>query len=185
MSRPSAEIVKLRDQLFPEGLYFCGECSEVKPLLEFHSNNRTRHGVATKCKECKNEHNRALVKRHKEEMGEDAWLAKKREQLKKWRVNTRPKRLEHFQRYEREKNLKSNYGISIDDFDRLLASQDGRCAICETPNPQRFWHIDHDHSTGEIRGILCNLCNVGLGAFKDNRHSLKMAEIYLRPRGKI
>lgn len=48
------------------------------------------------------------------------------------------------------------------DFETLLLMQDGKCAICLTDNPKR-WHLDHDHDTGIIRGILCMGCNITLG----------------------
>lgn len=69
------------------------------------------------------------------------------------------------------------YGISLEQRDSILASQGGHCAICEQPifRPQ----IDHDHMTGKIRGILCPLCNKGLGLFKDSLASLKNAIRYL------
>lgn len=118
-------------------------------------------------------------------MGREAFLARKKGQLDKWKKNTRPKRIEHFKRKEREANLRANYGMTIHDFDVMLAEQDGRCAICMTPNPQRKWHVDHCHDSGEVRGILCNLCNVAIGAFKENPDAIAMSLIYLRPRGKI
>lgn len=185
MSSPGREIIQRRNQLFLEGLYLCGKCSEVKPLLEFGSNKRGRHGIQTWCKVCLNASNMASSKKKIEEIGHEAWRAKKNHEQEKWRKNTRHKRLDHFKRQERESNYRQNYGITIADFDRLLAEQDGRCAICCTPKPQRKWHVDHCHETGEVRGILCNLCNVAIGAFKENQDALEMARIYLRPRGMI
>lgn len=55
--------------------------------------------------------------------------------------------------------------------------QKGRCKICREKLTQ--YHVDHDHETGEFRGLLCGNCNVGLGCFKDNIESLKRAIVYL------
>lgn len=78
--------------------------------------------------------------------------------------------------------LKRLYGITDEDFDAMLAAQDGRCAICRTDEPggghNRF-HVDHCHETDVVRGLLCNNCNRGLGMFKDSRAHLASATAYL------
>lgn len=74
------------------------------------------------------------------------------------------------------------YGITVDDYDAMLDRQNGRCAICRTDkvggNATR-WHIDHDHTTGTVRGLLCMKCNLGLGYFGDDHRRLIDACIYL------
>jgi hypothetical protein len=76
------------------------------------------------------------------------------------------------------------------DFEDMLASQGGKCLICETTEPKGTadgWAVDHDHncckgnkSCGEcVRGILCQTCNTGLGHFKDNLEFLENAQHYL------
>lgn len=77
----------------------------------------------------------------------------------------------------RKCRLKNWYGMSVEDFQRLIDSQDGRCAICcdELKSPR----LDHDHSTNVVRGVLCNGCNSGLGMFKDSAERLSAAIKYL------
>ena len=65
----------------------------------------------------------------------------------------------------REYHLRRRYGIGQAEFDELLAEQGGVCAICGAADPQ---HVDHDHRTGWVRGILCFNCNGGLGQFRDS-----------------
>ncbi|MFE9959583.1 endonuclease VII domain-containing protein [Micromonospora sp. NPDC005299] len=77
----------------------------------------------------------------------------------------------------REYHLRRRYGIGQKEFDELLAEQGGVCAICGSPDPE---HLDHDHRTGWVRGILCFNCNGGLGQFKDSPESLARAITYLR-----
>jgi hypothetical protein len=68
----------------------------------------------------------------------------------------------------RDKNLQQNYnGFSSNDYDVLLSKQGGVCAACGTP-PKRYLHVDHDHITGEVRGLLCNNCNAALGYLQDD-----------------
>ena len=62
----------------------------------------------------------------------------------------------------------------------MLAAQGGRCAICQTIQPERGrWYVDHCHATGRIRGILCRVCNTGLGAFRDDPSVMQNAITYL------
>lgn len=87
--------------------------------------------------------------------------------------------------------LKTKYGIDFADFDALLSSQDGRCVICQhelvyglpkgsrPEEGQREAVVDHDHATGDVRGILCRQCNSGLGLLGDNVEALTAALSYL------
>ena len=76
--------------------------------------------------------------------------------------------------------LQYKYGITPAEFDAMLKKQDNKCAICKNPFiSSRGTHVDHDHTYGYVRGILCTTCNVGLGSFKDSIELLKQAAIYL------
>jgi hypothetical protein len=80
---------------------------------------------------------------------------------------------------------KAKYGITLEDYDRLLALQNGRCAICPSTEPggQGRFHIDHNHETGKVRALLCHRCNTGLGLFSDNPEILIKAAQYLYTNG--
>lgn len=79
--------------------------------------------------------------------------------------------------------LRPRYGITIDEYDALAAQQGNVCAICEQDPPQgnRILKlaVDHDHDTGEIRGLLCQRCNMALH-FLENTEWREQAEHYLR-----
>ena len=86
--------------------------------------------------------------------------------------------------YKREKldyDLNRKYGITLTDYDDLLESQGGVCSICSTDDTgyHKRFVVDHCHTTGEVRGLLCNPCNIGLGHFKDNQSVLLEAVQYL------
>jgi hypothetical protein len=76
----------------------------------------------------------------------------------------------------RHYHLKHRYGIGAHEFDELVKQQHGVCAICGRPDPE---HVDHDHETGDVRGILCFNCNGGLGQFRDSIDALLTAAAYL------
>jgi hypothetical protein len=80
----------------------------------------------------------------------------------------------------RRNRIKRSYGMDQEQFDLLLKSQMGRCAICSRELIERI-HVDHDHSTSIVRGLLCHSCNVGLGFFKDDVSILSNAIEYLKP----
>lgn len=73
----------------------------------------------------------------------------------------------------------AKYGLDKERFEALFSSQNELCAICSKPLADKLPHIDHDHSTGEVRGILCFSCNSGLGQFQDNPDLLQNAIDYL------
>ena len=79
----------------------------------------------------------------------------------------------------RSKNLKEKYGITESDYDSMLSDQGGVCAICADPPKDRALCVDHDHSTGAVRALLCNRCNLGLGYFRDDAAFLQKATEYL------
>jgi len=78
----------------------------------------------------------------------------------------------------RKSQMKSRYGITIEEYDEAFELQDGACAICMKPQKRRL-SVDHDHATGNFRGLLCVSCNFGLGSFKEDQEILMAAIGYL------
>ena len=74
--------------------------------------------------------------------------------------------------------LKTTYGLTPEQYDELYSKNNGKCHIC-LEKKDYYLHVDHNHSTGEIRGLLCNNCNRALGLFKDSKESLLRAIKYL------
>jgi hypothetical protein len=92
-----------------------------------------------------------------------------------------PRSSESAQAKERRRTLRK-YGITEQAWDHLLARQDGRCAVCRTATPGgrgESWHIDHDHVTGQVRGLLCQRCNLAIGMLGDSPDRIRAALRYI------
>jgi hypothetical protein len=83
----------------------------------------------------------------------------------------------------RRSNLRTKYGLTMEGFERILAAQDGACVLCgNVPSGRGSYsrlHVDHNHTTGQRRALLCARCNAALGLFKENVDVLRKAQKYL------
>ena len=76
--------------------------------------------------------------------------------------------------------VESTYGLSESEYMSLIKNQNNLCAICGKRDENKVLCVDHDHKTGEVRGLLCGNCNIGLGNLKDNIQILQSAIAYLQ-----
>lgn len=113
---------------------------------------------------------------------------KKREYQRNYRQKYSERRKEYFHNYYHKHKqvwskyrLYSQYGITIDDYNRMFEEQCGGCAICgiHQSKLKKALSVDHNHRTGQIRGLLCNKCNLLLGNASDNFVLLRSAADYL------
>jgi hypothetical protein len=148
----------------------CTKCGGDKPRESFHSNKNTRSGLASWCKDC----TYAYTKNHRKKHGRFR-SDKEREGRRIWDRNN-PDKIKN-------QRLKMAYGITLAEFNEMLAAQDGVCAISgesfgvslgERPN------VDHCHLTGKIRGIIKHKYNRGIGLLGDCPIVLEKAACYLR-----
>ncbi len=144
----------------------CSRCKKMKERSDFPTSPNAPHGLYPKCKACHAGLQRERLKsppiRRKKNAADKALYYKAKP---KWRNR----------RYYKE------YGIGLATYTKMFDIQNGKCKICETPQEEltRQLAIDHCHATGKIRGLLCGLCNTGLGAFRDNKTLLQIAISYL------
>jgi len=100
-------------------------------------------------------------------------------------VESRKKGKIYHQNHKEESHgwhLKRKFKISLDDYQKMLDVQGGKCKICGTDKPggkYNHFSVDHDHKTGEVRSLLCTYCNHGLGRFMDSHSLLRQAAAYL------
>lgn len=125
----------------------CIHCGETKPLDDFGNDRRRKDGKFPYCKSCYNEMRRNPVAREQARKRVKAARDASPE-LRKARVNA-----------ERERRYQKLYGISTDEYEKMLAFQEGGCAICGRKPKNLRLSVDHDHRTGEVRGLLCHICN--------------------------
>lgn len=98
--------------------------------------------------------------------------AERQRKRRKWaRDNPEKTRL-----YKQREHIKSAYGLEWDDYQEMIAERSGRCGLCGN---EAKLQVDHDHVTGEVRGLLCGGCNRGLGLLGDDPEGLRNALRYL------
>lgn len=185
MCRRAVNELRPSDVVVPPSPYSsfvktCKICGETKALDEFYRAAGMRDGYRNDCKACNlaakaarntldPQPNRDRVKRWQAENPE-RYLAKQREYAESGKKKIA----------DRKSYLKRRYGMTLDDYDEMLATQGGVCAICGKARPEeRTLHIDHDHVSGEIRGLLCFRCNNALGDFEEQYELFQRAADYL------
>jgi hypothetical protein len=121
---------------------------------------------------------RAASQRQREKSPEKALSAGR-----KYRLKRTPEQHERDKRASQAWHYKTHYGMTLDDYYKRLEAQGGHCALCpRTPDQERHGklHVDHDHTTGRVRGLLCLPCNHALGILGDNEAGLLHALAYIR-----
>ena len=131
----------------------CSKCRLQKPRDHFYKRNDRPIGITSACKEC----TKARVKK--------SWVPRQQSSYK----------------------LMAQYGLTIEDYETLLHKQKGVCAICKKEESAKSnkgyiksLAVDHCHSTGKVRGLLCQDCNLGIGKLKDNVDLVESALNYLK-----
>jgi hypothetical protein len=131
----------------------CSFCKKFKKFDQFHKNRHAYYGLRSRCKICENSECRQKYSKNPQ-----------------------------YYKNMTESSLKHRYGISIKEYNEMMDRQNGFCAICgihkDYLNYRLF--VDHNHRTGEIRGLLCPKCNAGLGSFKDDVKLLEKAIQYCK-----
>ena len=155
----SIKEIRLPKVLDPE-MFQCHTCKEVQPKKEFYKNKNSSSGVSGPCKTCKAE----------------KFASRDREKQRVYNLN------QHLQRV---------YGITLSEYELMAMEQDYCCKICNThvdefdvSTPGKRMQnsrlvVDHCHTTGQVRGLLCNPCNQGLGQFRDDTELMRKAIAYL------
>ena len=135
---------------------FCSRCNTLKPILDFGIKKTAKDGYQLWCKKCTSEYAKTYRKCRKDK-------------VRQW---------------GRRCDLKRDYGITQEDYNKMFEQQEGHCAICDKPERAKIngrlkvLAVDHNHKTGQIRGLLCQVCNTRLAYIEDLEFITK-ARIYL------
>jgi hypothetical protein len=140
-------------------------------------NTCVRASGKRQCRICRLESTRNWVENNRERWNElhREWIAKNPEKAKA--INSRVYK-KSGNLWHKERDLRKLYGITLEQFDSMLADQANACAVCGEDLVVPC--VDHCHSTGKVRKILCPACNKGLGMFRDNPETLAKAAQYVR-----
>jgi hypothetical protein len=144
------------------GLKQCGRCGETKPFTDFYADSRSRDGLRSMCMVCQRIYDGTPARRA---------------------VRARYNKSPAGKATNKSSRRRSKYGLEPGDYEELLGTQGGSCALPSCGRPAT--DIDHDHAKrrgepGFVRGILCSLHNTALGSFNDNPVCLADAIAYLR-----
>lgn len=133
----------------------CNSCHQNKPYSEFWNYKRSPDGKMYRCIPCEKKY------------------------IKQFRPSQRAS--------QRRLALQNKYNLTLDDYEELLAKQDSRCAVCRnheteiTPSGDSLsLAVDHNHHTGQVRGLLCGRCNKAIGLANDSREVLLAMVEYLK-----
>jgi protein-arginine kinase activator protein McsA len=130
----------------------CSKCNTVRDYFEFYKDSQSKDGYAYSCKPCRKEYEIQYSKtdKYKEKIRRIRWK-------------------------------EAGIDITFEQYQEMLKEQNSCCAVCGT-NVNQFnkgMCVDHNHTTGKVRGLLCTDCNRGIGSLKDNKELLQKALDYL------
>ena len=184
----------------------CSKCGVIKSLEAFACNSAAKDGRRPSCKECDRKYkgsNHCYRRRPETAPSGQRWCLEcgQFKPNSEFGVRTSSRTIQSYYDsyclvcrckaqknwYQRNSTVQCakirdrTYGLAPGEYDLLLASQGGKCAICsKMPQDIGTLAVDHDHAVGECRGLLCANCNKGLGYFKDDRELLQNAILYLQ-----
>lgn len=123
----------------------CTKCKVSKKVTDFYKDTRRKNGITSWCREC-------------------------------WKIQEAIRREKLGPKGRKNRKLKNLYGINIEQYQDMLKEQNNLCAVCNNKesmvnnksNKVQKLCVDHNHTTGKVRGLLCTACNKGLGMLKDN-----------------
>lgn len=145
-----------------DGKLVCSVCRLPKLLAEFKPDKRTPNGVDSHCRQCGKMKSRTYRKNN---------LEQERTRGRNW------------QRAHTAQTRARRYGVSPEKLATMMQEQKGLCPGClrnlERLGTKKGWHVDHDHSTGTVRGLLCAHCNLSVGQARDNATVLRRLAQYL------
>jgi Autographiviridae endonuclease VII len=144
------------------GLYKCAKCEFEGNIDQFTKDKRGWTGY---CKSCSAAISRAYRKNHPDKI----------------HITNQKQYYENDgQIKSRKRELLKKYGMTYEEYQALGVAQNNKCKICNQPSNDGILRVDHNHTTGKVRGLLCDTCNRAIGLLKDDPTVLEKAAQYIR-----
>lgn len=131
-------------------LHKCVVCSKRKLDSQFYKDKSKMIGLSSSCKHCTDGRARSFMAKHP-----------------------------HLRKIYNNRGNFRQYNLTTEKYYEMLTSQGGGCSVCGGNNGKRRLSVDHDHSTGKVRALLCHPCNAGIGFFKENVSVMRLAILYI------
>ncbi len=157
----------------------CFSCGEEKEEDAFNKNKRKKDGLETLCRVCRSQ----VVKSPKAQEARKRYYDRTKEDAKVKRAVYTEKNRERLKQKRLEDRYKKHYNMTVQQYEEMRLAQNCRCFICnthESENTHGKLFVDHDHTSGNVRKLLCNNCNIALGHIKDDRILLSKMDQYLK-----
>lgn len=186
-------------QTLIEGERRCKKCCRNKPITEFEADPRYRGGRMPQCRACRTLVRKSLYKRRRVSIGDTKLCTKCKEtkdlseftrcsrtrsgyqaQCSACRSIARKTQPHYDKRKSRDRFLRWKYGITLDEYEELLARQDGMCASCGKEPEEKCLVVDHCHQTNRVRELLCDTCNRCLGLLGEDADRIEKLARYAR-----
>ena len=154
---------------------------KLPPGMKAARHREASRKYAAKHREEKKEYNTSYLEEHREENKETckAYYYANREEALRKRAEYRETNAEAVKACKWASYLKSKYGLTVQEWQDMLSEQGGVCAICGEVQENRSLCVDHNHETGDVRGLLCVRCNAGIGNFREKPDLFLNAIAYL------
>lgn len=176
----------------------CKTCNVEKPLSEFYSKKESKDKLSYDCKTCrlseikkyrekhpdriKKSNKAAYLKNRKQRIAaQKEYSANNKESISAYRKRWREINADHTRSYD----LKKKYGLTVDDLERMIMSQGNKCDICAKQFSEKVkMNIDHCHTTGKVRSLLCSRCNTAIGLVFENVEIMNSMINYIKSHAK-
>ena len=161
----------------------CIKCGQDKPLPDFEKcYGGGKVYLRAQCRECRYAESRKWYRANREHCIAMAreYVRRNPEGRRRYDLKYRKKHAQKLAAYHAFRRIKKAYGIDAEKYNTMIVAQRGTCRICgKYPVPGKRLEVDHDHLTGQVRGLLCRNCNTGIGRLGDDPETLQAAIDYL------
>ena len=173
----------------------CSKCKKEKDRAEFHKQFKAVDGLHIWCKSCESAEKSRYYRENKEKIKARVakWESENKDKVKqaarRWRKDNADKHAKsnlewYHSNFDRVKDrrLQKAFGMTLQRYNEMLEEQDHKCAICGRSQRalSKAFAVDHDHDTGRVRGLLCDMCNRAIGLLGDDIERLNNAINYLK-----